>query len=172
MRISLVAHNMYNKRTNCREYRVEIGRGVSRNIGQSTRITYFVGKSSSLPKDSPLLRENQRFTFRSDKVISVAPKYNILLFPKKYNLYFCLFLFFMTWPLLRVQASCLVEWVAIWVWLIVSWWSDSGCIFWVRIRQVILYCSYGDLHYYSRSQSDWIWIQLCIMVSLLFILSL
>lgn len=91
MRISLVAHNMYNKRTNCREYRVEIGRGVSRNIGQSTRITYFVGKSSSLPKDSPLLRENQRFTFRSDKVISVAPKYNILLFPKKYNLYFCPF---------------------------------------------------------------------------------
>lgn len=71
----------------CREYRVEIGRGISRNIGESTRITYFDGKSSSLPKDSLLLRENQRFTFRSDKVISAAQKHNILLFSKKYNLY-------------------------------------------------------------------------------------
>lgn len=45
----------------------------------SSKTAHFDGKSSSLPKDSLLLRENQRFTFKSDKVVSAVWKHNTLL---------------------------------------------------------------------------------------------
>lgn len=45
----------------------------------SSKTAHFDGKSSSLPNASLLLRKNQRFTFKSDKVVSAVWKHNTLL---------------------------------------------------------------------------------------------